>query len=107
MTEWRQEVAEGANPVTEWLDARVEVTGDRSDYILLATVDAWKTAFCVRENPAATGVLLKDFKKFARAHLVGQPGVRLESQAFIRGVHLNSCFRGVRAVQVVRDILDD
>ena len=35
MSKWKQELSNGANSLADWLDARVTVTGNRSDFLLL------------------------------------------------------------------------
>ena len=35
MKQWKQEIEGGVNPVAEWLEAVVQVTGDRSDFVLV------------------------------------------------------------------------
>lgn len=89
MSEWRQGVTQGANPLADWLDKKFQFTGDKLDYILLATVEEWKASY-----PASLEVKSSEFRKLAKAHLIGKGGV-FEGQATIKGVHVNSCFRGL------------
>lgn len=97
MSEWRQDVAQGSNPVAEWLDTRVVATGNYTDILLLATLESWKGSFCAfcDEKSVYARLTTREFRKLAKAHLMGFPNVEFFIQAYIKGVKMNALFRGV------------
>ncbi|PNH02996.1 hypothetical protein TSOC_010982 [Tetrabaena socialis] len=69
MSEWRQGVVEGANPLSDWIEKLIEVTGVRTDYIIMGELKRTFSASGSHVVPP------KEFPGLARAYLSGQPGV--------------------------------
>ena len=97
MLEWRRGIEAGANPLSHWLDGRYEVTGVRTDYLLVSDLKAAYRAEGCR------GVEAKDFARLAlayfggvagadpkaRGHLPCQAGAKRESERnFVLGVRV-------------------
>lgn len=91
MSQWRQDVTQGANPVADWIDKRVLHTGNKLDYILNTTVLEWKEIFPATHEFKSSN----QFKTLAKAHLISK-GAIFKDQATISGKHLHACFRGVK-----------
>ncbi|MEW5314896.1 MAG: hypothetical protein WDW38_006358 [Sanguina aurantia] len=86
MSEWRQDVMVGANPLAEWLMERVEVTKDQSDRIVMKEL----RKLYVSESKAPNNA----FPKLARAFLEALDGVVYKQNDRVGGVLSSSVMRG-------------
>lgn len=98
MKEWRQDVMEKANPVSEWLLANVEVTGERSDMIVMGELKRAYVSSCVPPKfPNA------DFPRLSRAFLCAMRGVAYCENMTKEGRKLRGVMRGVRRKSLLVD----
>jgi hypothetical protein len=65
MRQWGQGVATDANPLADWMEERVQVTGNKEDFVLLADLVAvYKADEQLRRRMPPV-----DFKRLAKAYL--------------------------------------
>lgn len=80
------------NPVTDWLDEMIEVTGVEHHFITVKLIKGkMKAAFCRQ----FVGFATNNFDKIVKNHIASCGGVFV-GQTTILGQHVNKCFRGVR-----------
>ncbi|PNH03854.1 putative helicase [Tetrabaena socialis] len=90
MSEWRQGIVEGANPLSDWIEELIEVTGVQTDYIIMGEL---KSTFSASGSHV---VARSEFPGLARAYLLGQPGVTYKEVEKVAGDPKRGVMRGVR-----------
>ena len=96
MREWRQNLAEEANPLADWLERTFEVTGNAADFILLG--DA-KVAFYDTRSPLAARVPDTKFVKLGKTYFTSMPGVTYEDHKWCSELNktVRALVRGARS----------
>ena len=93
MREWRQGIAGDANPLAEWLQGSVRVTGDSSDTMFLSDL---KKAFFESSTRDFNAPLVKTkFSMFAKAYFNGIIGVSFKDLVKINNVVVRGVFTGI------------
>lgn len=97
MSEWRQDVMEGANPLAEWLMERVVVTGTKVDYIVIGELKKLYLASCLSLHIPVN----KDFSKLSRGFLAGLTSVTYCENTTIAGKTVRGVMRGIKMQSVM------
>jgi len=99
MLDWKNDITGAANPIADWLEKRVEVTGDPSDTVWLGDLKSlWKESHFGSDAKVLNAKLVKaffatnatvEFKDVARVQSVGGDGVVKKN--VLKGCTLRSC----------------
>lgn len=97
MSEWRQEVAENANPVAEWLIENIEITREPSDCIVLGQLKQLYFASCKTKSVPASN----KFPGLSQTFFSGKlHGVSYKRSDRINGDNASHVVRGVRLLKM-------
>eukprot|EP00798_Chlamydomonas_sp_ICE-L_P012655 gene12655-biopygen10580 len=90
MTEWKSGIADSANPLTEWIEEVVEVTGASSDAVWIGDLKVrWKESHYGHEAAVFSTKLVKAF-------FVGKQGTEWKETARIETKVKNGVIRGCK-----------
>lgn len=92
MSEWRQDIANEANPLAEFLVERLTVTGLDTDYVLVSDL---KAAYFATDRHGS-GVQRSAFMRLVKAYFSMVPGVRVADQKWINKANVRGVILGVR-----------
>ena len=93
MREWRQGMVEAANPLSAWLEERILVTGQRTDFIVMGELKGVYNKFV--EDTRQRLVAQNEFQKLAQSFLRALPGVTFKEQDNVRSKSARNVLRGI------------
>ena len=93
MSEWKQELSNSANTLADWLTARVTVTGDRSDVLLLGSLAEVFRVDGSADKPAH--VAPSKFIGLAKAYFAACEGASMPPLARVMGCPKRNVVFGV------------
>eukprot|EP00798_Chlamydomonas_sp_ICE-L_P003040 gene3040-biopygen20783 len=106
MTEWKSGIANSANPLTDWLEELVEVTGASSDAVWIGDLKIrWKESHYGHETSSVFST------KLVKAFFVGKQGTEWKESARIEKKVKNGVIKGCKIVDedamLIPDVIKD